>query len=159
MAIIDPGMGFVPVTVPKQYTVFEVGGTNVKKGTVVKLSSGTIIPVAATGGGQIGVAVAHGTDGDHVAVITDPDVIYEVTADDESVGVADIGNYVLVTAESSTSDISNQKVDVSAATGTLTANHVCVIVGLPTRVHNDYTNGSFKLRVKLVQNELIPDHA
>ena len=156
ITIYDSVTGFVPIAGPVQFITFKVGATAVKQGTAVKLSSGTIIPVAATGGGQIGVAMAAGAAGDYVAVNVDPETIYEATADDQAAAITDIGKYLVITAESSTSNVSNQKVDVSAAATTATANHVFQVVGLPGKVTNVAAASNLKVYVKMMMSALEP---
>jgi hypothetical protein len=54
--------------------------------------------------------MAAGATGDYVAVNVDPETIYEATADDQAAAITDIGKYVLVTAETSTTvNISNHE--------------------------------------------------
>lgn len=157
--IYDSTKGFLPIGGPIQVVWFTVGATAVKRGTAVKFDGsnpGKIIPVTATGGGQIGVALAAGAVGASVPVNIDPETLYEATADDQAVAITDIGKVVVITAESSSSEVSNQMVDVSAATGTITANHVFQIIGLPSKVTNVAAASNLKLIVKMVMSKLEP---
>ncbi len=156
MTVYDSTAGFVPVAGPTQYITFKVGATAVKQGTAVKLDTGLIVPVAATGGGQIGVAACAGAVGAYIPVNVDPETLYEATADDQAAAIGNIGQYVVITAESSTTNLSNQKVDMSAATGTLTANHVFQVVGLPGRVTNIAAASNLKVIVKMLMSKLEP---
>jgi hypothetical protein len=157
MSIYNTAGGFWPVSEMKLIKSFTVGGTDVKQGSAVQLSGGEIIPVATTGAGQIGVALAAGTDGDIVPVCIDFDTIYEILSGDDITAVDDIGKCALIdAAETSTAGTiqSTMKLDMSAATATLTANHVCICVGIPTSVTNIAAASNKRVLVKLIANNL-----
>lgn len=155
--VYDSGAGFKPIEGPVQFLTFTVGATAVKQGTAVKLASGLVIPVAATGGLQMGVAMHAAAVGAKVIVNVDPETIYEATGD-EAVTVDDIGKVCLITAESATGNISNQTVVTSTAATSIgvTGNYVFQIVGLPGRVTSTTTALNKKVHVKMVMSTLEP---
>jgi len=156
ISVYDNTAGFVPVAGPTQFVTFKVGATAVKQGTAVKLSSGTVIPVLATGGGQIGVAACAGAVGDYIPVNVDPETLYEATTNDQAAAITDIGKYLVITAESSATNLSNQKVDMSAAATTITVDHVFQVVGLPGKVTNIAAASNLKVVVKMLSSALEP---
>jgi hypothetical protein len=156
MAIYDGVRGFVPVAGPLQIVNYTAGTGGVRQGTLVKLSSGTIIPVAPTGGQQIGVALAAGAAGASIPVNIDPETIYEATieAADNAVAVANIGSSVAVTTEGllTTTELSNQYINTTGAIaigGTLTADFPFQIIGLPKVVTNIAAASNKKVLVKM----------
>jgi hypothetical protein len=159
MTVYDATTGFVPVAGPTQYLTFKVGATAIRQGTAVQLSSGLLIPVAATGGGQIGVAAAYGAVGAYIPVNVDPETLYEATGD-EAVTIDDIGKVCLITAESAATGVSlsNQTVVTSTATLTIgvTGNYVFQIVALPGKVTNTTTALNRKVIVKMLMSKLEP---
>jgi len=159
MTVYDSTAGFVPVAGPTQFVTFMVGSIAVKQGTAVKFdvsgNAGRVIPVIATLGGQIGVAMHSAAIGAYVIVNIDTETLYEATGD-EAAALTDIGLYVPITAESSTTSLSNQKVGTSAATGTLTAAHVFQVVGLPGKVTNIAAASNMKVIVKMLMSKLEP---
>lgn len=80
--IKEGSWGLVPMSQPKLYKTYTVNtATTVLRFQPVRLDATTKLlePVVVGEAGVIGVAMAHGTAGDEVIVVIDPDCIYEAT--------------------------------------------------------------------------------
>ena len=172
ISILDSVRGFVPVAGPIQVQHFTGAAVDtLTQGTIVKLSSGTVTPVIATGGGQIGVLMSDCASGGDALVNIDPDTIYEADSNGVAFGVTDIGKIFTVTATTatvSTGARSTQKVAVasgilplgaSAGSGgaaTFTVDFVVVCVGLPKVVTNVAAASNLKGYFKIISSKLTP---